>query len=386
MPIVNTKRLSVLGCTGSVGRQTLDVALRFGIPVAALAAGHDSRAAEDAARVFHPEILAMVDEKAAGELKISLADTDVKILSGAEGVAEAAAWDGADTVVNAVSGIAGLAPTMAAISAGKKLCLANKESLVAAGDTVMKAVRDNNVRMIPVDSEHSAVFQCLAGGGVPERIILTCSGGPFFGRKAEQLENVSASDALAHPTWNMGARITVDSATLMNKGFEVIEASHLFGVPADRIDVTVHRESTVHSMVQFGDGAIIAQLSPPDMRLCVMYALSYPDRFDCGDYMKRLDFSSPFSLSFAPPDVSVFTLLPLAYECLRRGGVSGAALNGADEQAVGLFLSGKIGLTGIMRSVEYAAMKAPVVHSPTLEDIYAADAESRRRVLEYFKL
>lgn len=377
-------RISVLGCTGSVGRQALDVARHFGIPVAALAAGRNVRAAEETARIFHPDIIAMADENAARDLKTALADTDISVLSGTAGVEYAAAYEKSDIVVNAVSGVAGLAPTLSALRNGKKLALANKESLVAAGDIVMKTAKDSGAAIIPVDSEHSAIFQCLHSEKRPERLIITCSGGPFYGMSADELSSVTAADALAHPTWNMGPRITVDSATLMNKGFEVIEAARLFGFTAESIDVTVHRESVVHSMVQFADGSVKALMSPPDMRLCVMYALSYPDRFEAGDFMKRLDFGSSFSLSFSPPDTSVFPLLPLAYECLRMGGVYGAALNGADERAVGLFLEGMISFTDIFRSVEKAALTAPEIKAPSLSDIYEADKEARRRVDEFF--
>ena len=380
------KRVSVLGCTGSVGRQALDVARHFGIPVAALAAGHDFRAAEETARAFHPDVIAMADERSASELRYALTDTGIKVLSGREGVECAASYEKADTVINAVSGIAGLSPTLAALKSGKKLALANKESLVAAGDIVMKTSEDNKAPIIPVDSEHSAIFQCLVAEKSPERLILTCSGGPFYGMTSGSLRSVTLSDALAHPTWKMGEKITVDSASLMNKGFEVIEASHLFGIPGDRIDVTVHRESIVHSMVQFADGSVKAQMSLPDMRLCAMYAMSYPDRFEAGDFMKRLDFGTSFSLSFSPPDTSAFPLLPLAYECLKRGGVSGAALNGADERACELFLKGRISFTDIFRSVEKAALSCPDIKDPSLEDIYSADTEARRRVDECFSL
>lgn len=386
----NNKTITLLGSTGSVGRQTLEVAAFHGFRVDSLAAGSDVGSIEGQIRLFKPSVCAMYDEKAASELKIKVADTGVKILSGAEGVCEAAAWPKSDIVVNAISGIAGLRPTLSAIKAKKTLALANKESLVTAGTLVIDAAERNGVKILPVDSEHSAIFQCMAGKGhgKPRRILLTCSGGPFFGWDAARQRTITKEMALAHPTWSMGPKITIDSSTLMNKGFEVIEAAFLFGISQkdvrNSVEVLVHRESIVHSMVEFRDMTVMAQLSRPDMRLCVMYALSYPDRFAGDELLKPLDFASGLNLTFKKPDTEAFGLLEEAYRAYERGGIAGAALNGANERAVELFLDSKIPFRAITDSVTEVANGFPKVKNPALSDIEEADREARIRIDRYF--
>jgi len=374
-----TKALAVLGSTGSVGLQALDVCRRLSIPVTALAAGRDVKTLEAQARAFQPRLVAMADEAAAKDLKTRLADLNITVIGGKEAPAEAAAMTEADTVLNAVSGIAGLRPTLAALRSGKRLALANKESLVAFGETVMAEAKAKQLPILPVDSEHSAIFQCLSGQPV-RKLWLTASGGPFFGKSREELAAITPADALAHPTWQMGSRITIDSATMMNKGFEVIEAVHLFGVKPEQIEVVVHRESIIHSMVEYIDNAVIAQMSRPDMRLCVQYALTYPARTEA--VIPPLSFSSLGGLTFFAPDTENFPLLPLAYEAIRRGGIVPAAMNGADEQAVALFLSGKLSFTAIADIVTEVTLSMPMVTAPTLEEVEAADREARRLVLE----
>ena len=312
------KDIVVLGSTGSIGKQTLDVAAFQGYRVRAISACRSVRLAEEQIRRFHPVYCAMADEQAAKDLQTRVLDTDTKILSGNEGVCALPGLVECDAVVNAVVGRAGLLPTMATLEAGRRLALANKESLVCAGALVKRKALEKSCPVLPVDSEHSAVFQCLQCGKKEEvsRILLTASGGPFFGRTKEELSGVSAKDALAHPTWSMGAKITVDSATLMNKGFEVMEASYLFDVPADRIEVLVHRESVVHSMVEYCDSTVIAQLSLPDMRDCIQYALTYPHRVK--GPMSRLDLTKIGKLTFCPPDTRTFPLLSLALWAMKE--------------------------------------------------------------------
>ncbi|HHX54270.1 MAG TPA: 1-deoxy-D-xylulose-5-phosphate reductoisomerase [Clostridiales bacterium] len=375
---------AVIGSTGSVGCQTLEVLSHLGIRPAALAANSDAAGLERQCRLYRPDTAALFDKSAARDLKIRLADTGIKVLSGADGVNEIAA--SADTVFNSASGIAGLAPTMAAVKNGRLLALANKESLITAGNLVMKTAAETGSFIRPVDSEHNAIWQCLEAGNPPSRLILTCSGGPFFGYKKEQLENITAEDALRHPTWSMGTKISIDSATLMNKGFEVIEAAYLFSMPTDRIEVVVHRQSIVHSMVEFSDGSVKAQLSCPDMRLCIMYALSYPRRADGDGLIERLDFTKNMNLDFSPPDTSVFRLLPLAGEAMKRGGVIPAVLNGANERAVGLFLEGRISFRGITDSVEAVTSSFENYPADSLEAVYAADLEARKKIDEYFNI
>lgn len=374
------KGISVLGSTGSIGTQTLDVVRRDGkkFRIDALAAGRNVALAENQAREFMPRIVSLKDEKAAADLKVRLADTSVKVIGGDEGIFEAATAKKADIVVGAIVGIAGLAPVTAAIASGKDIALANKETLVTAGEIVMSAARDTGVKILPVDSEHSAVFQCLDGREKPEKIILTASGGPFFGKTREELSSVTPESALKHPTWSMGAKVTVDSATLANKGLEVIEASHLFGAGADMIEVTVHRQSIIHSMVEFKDGAILAQLGSADMRTPISVALNYPERSEISG--EKLDIFKIRSLTFERPDTETFKSLRLAYDALKRGGTLPAVLNGANEEAVGMFLAGKCGFLDIADMTEEAMKSHRIKNKPTLDDIYEADAEAREFV------
>lgn len=378
-----TGNIAVVGSTGSVGRQTLEVLSHLGLRPAALAANSDAAGLERQCRLYKPDTAALFDEAAARDLQVRLADTEIRVLAGADGVNETAA--SADTVVNSASGIAGLAPTMAAVKNGRLLALANKESLITAGELVMQTAAETGSEIRPVDSEHNAIWQCLEADNPPSKLILTCSGGPFFGYKKEQLENITSEDALRHPTWSMGAKISIDSATLMNKGFEVIEAAYLFSMPADKIEVVVHRQSIVHSMVEFSDGSVKAQLSCPDMRLCIMYALSYPRRADGEGLIERLDFTKNMNLDFSPPDTSVFRLLPLAGEAMKRGGVIPAVLNGANERAVELFLEGRISFCDITDSVEAVTSAFESYPADSLEAVYAADFEARKKIDEYFK-
>lgn len=373
------KTIAILGATGSVGTQAQQVARHRGYKVDFISAGNNFIAAEAAAREFIPSSVAMADERAASELRIRLADTPIRVLSGEEGICQGISESKCQTVVNSILGEAGLAPTLATIDAGKRLALANKESLVIAGEIVMSRAREAGVEIIPVDSEHSAIFQSLKSGKKSEirRIILTASGGPFFGKSREELERVTLADTLAHPTWKMGKKITVDSATLMNKGFEIIEAAHLFSVRGEQIDVVVHRESILHSAVEYIDNAIIGELSLPDMRMCVQYAVDYPDR--CESPKDTLDFAALGSLSFARPDTEAFPLLALAGRALSDGGAMAAVLNAADEVAVAAFLEGRISFADISRTVisVYDAMPyARQLH--TLSQIISADREARR--------
>lgn len=369
----------MLGSTGSVGRQALDVCRHRNIKVTALSAGSNISLLEEQIREFSPGLCAVADERAAADLAVRVADTGTRIISGKNSAEVIASEADADTVLNSVSGIAGLRPTLAAIRAGKRLALANKESLVTYGKVVMAEAERRGVMILPVDSEHSAVFQCLSGQKI-KKIILTASGGPFFGKKREELARITPADALAHPTWSMGNRITVDSATLMNKGFEVIEAVMLFGVAPEQVDVAVHRESIIHSMVEYTDNAVIAQMGAPDMRLCVQYALTYPERYDSP--VAELDLVKLSRLTFAEPDWEAFPLLPLAYRAVKRGGVVPAVMNGADEAAVAMFLDGRISFTDISDIVSAVTENAPEVEFPTLEDIEAADREARRMAAE----
>lgn len=374
-----TEKTAVLGSTGSVGRQALDVCRHRNIKVTALSAGSNISLLEEQIREFSPGLCAVADERAAADLAVRVADTGTRIISGKNSAEVIASEADADTVLNSVSGIAGLRPTLAAIRAGKRLALANKESLVTYGKVVMAEAERRGVMILPVDSEHSAVFQCLSGQKI-KKIILTASGGPFFGKKREELARITPADALAHPTWSMGNRITVDSATHMNKGFEVIEAVMLFGVAPEQVGVVVHRESIIHSMVEYTDNAVIAQMGAPDMRLCVQYALTYPERYDSP--VAELDLVKLSRLTFAEPDGEAFPLLPLAYRAVKRGGVVPAVMNGADEAAVAMFLDGRISFTDISDIVSAVTENAPEVECPTLEDIEAADREARRMAAE----
>lgn len=376
------KKLSLLGSTGSIGTQALQVVQNLREQgekweVAALAARSSVNRLEEQARKFHPEVVAVFDEGAALSLRQSLRDTDIQVLSGMEGLCEAAAWPGADLTLNAVVGMVGLQPTLAALQAGKALALANKETLVAGGAIVMEAARKRNLPILPVDSEHSAIFQCLQGcpeRGALKKLVLTASGGPFFGRSRQELAGVTREQALRHPNWDMGAKITIDSATMMNKGLEVMEASWLFDMPEHRIEVVVHRESVIHSMVEYQDNAAVAQLGVPDMAVPIQYALTYPRRMPSP--AGELDLCALGKLTFYPPDREAFPCLELCREALRRGGLVPAAANGANEQAVALFLEGKIGFLDIPRLVEAAmARQAPGI--VTLEAVLEADQEAR---------
>ena len=374
--------ISILGCTGSIGRQTVDVAEHMGMPVAALAASRSVKLLEEQARRLKPKLCAVYDESAARDFKIAVADTDIKVVSGIEGLIEAATLDAADCVVTAVSGAVGLRPTLAAIEKGRRIALANKETLVCAGELVMDAAGKYGAEIVPVDSEHSAVFQCLQGcrdRGEVRRILLTCSGGPFYGRTFDELEHMTAADALRHPNWHMGPKITVDSATLMNKGLEIIEAMRLYRLPVEQVQVVIHRQSIVHSLVEFRDGALLAQLGTPDMKLPIRYALTYPYRAESPD--KPLDLLTCAALTFAEPDERAFPCLRLARYAAAVGGTACAILNGANEAAVGLFLRGEIGFNDISRRVERALERVPVQYQPSLADILEADKAARRAAL-----
>ncbi len=373
------KEIIVLGSTGSIGVQTLDVARKNGYRVTALTAGKNDKLIEAQAREFNPICVALADTEAAKRLNIALADTDIKVLSGSDGVCEAARTRG-DTVVSAIVGIAGLRPTIAAINESKTIALANKETMVTAGSLVNRLAAQKGVKILPVDSEHSAIFQSLQGApeGSLKKIILTASGGPFFGKTASELENVTVKEALNHPNWSMGAKITIDSATLMNKGLEVIEAVHLFGVSADKIEVTVHRQSIVHSAVELCDGAVIAQLGTPDMKVPIQYALTYPERGVC---FESLDLMRVGTLTFERPDTETFRCLSLCVEAINKGGLYPAAINGANEESVRLFLEGKIKFLDIARLNEKAMRCCKNVEDYSIEDIFAVDKAAREVVL-----
>ncbi len=370
----------VLGSTGSVGEQALDVAAKCGMTVYGLSANKNWKRVAEQARAFRVSAAAMTDESAARELRAALADTAVKVFSGEEGLLQMIRESRAEFAVNSILGEAGLMPTLTVIEAGMNLALANKESLVVAGEIVMKRARERGVRITPVDSEHCAIYQALRAGdqGEIKKLILTASGGPFFGKTRAQMQGLTVDDALAHPTWSMGAKITVDSATMMNKGFEVIEAAHLFGVAADRIDVVVHRESIIHSMVEYIDNSVMAQMSVPDMRLCVQYALTAPVRTPA--VIPPLDLVSIGKLSFFAPDEEAFPLLRAAREALAAGGAAPAALNAANEVAVGAFLQRRISLLQIFDTVLGVMgdmSRARSAH--TLSEILDVDREARER-------
>ena len=376
------RRISLLGSTGSIGTQSLDVISACGMTVAALTANRDAARMEEQARRFKPELAVMMDQAAAAELRVRLADTDTRVASGPEGLEEAAALPSADTVITAVVGMVGLKPTLAAIAQGKRIALANKETLVCGGELVMSEAERCGAEIVPVDSEHSALFQSLQGcrdRGEVRRLILTASGGPFFGYTREQLEHVTLDQALRHPNWSMGAKITVDSATLMNKGLEFIEAMRLYHMPPEKISVVVHRESIVHSLVEYCDNAMIAQLGSADMRLPIQYALTWPARTQA--VAKPLDLLACPPLHFAPPDMEAFPCLGLAIGAARTGGTATAVLNGANEAAVGLFLERKIGFMDIPRLVERALSQVAPVYGGGLAEILSADRAARDAVL-----
>jgi 1-deoxy-D-xylulose-5-phosphate reductoisomerase len=371
------KSISLLGSTGSIGRQTLEVAGALNIPVCALTANTSTGLLEEQARKFHPDFVAVFDERAARDMRTRLRDTRVRVVSGMDGLIEAATAEQAETVVTAVVGTVGLKPTLAAAKSGKQIALANKETLVCAGSLVMNTAREYKAEILPVDSEHSAIFQCLNGhiGKTYKRILLTASGGPFLGMKSEDLKHVSLSAALSNPNWNMGRKITVDSATLMNKGLEFIEAMHLYSARPEQIKVLVHPQSIIHSAVEFEDNTVIAQLSVPDMRLPIQYALTYPER--CPSLTGELDLAKLHILSFEEPNTSVFRCLDLAMKTAAVPGTACAVMNAANEAAVSLFLEEKISFTDIYEFVSAALENIQNIADPSLEDILAADNEAR---------
>ena len=376
------KCVSILGSTGSIGRQSLDVISHLeGIRVAALTAGSGVERMAEQCRRFHPSLAVMATREAAQALARELNDPSVSIAWGEEGLIQAATLEEVDCVITAVVGMVGLKPTLAAIRAKKRIGLANKETLVCAGELVMAQAEQYGAEIIPVDSEHSAIFQCLMGCGdrrEVKRILLTCSGGPFFGMEEEQLKQVTKADALRHPNWKMGPKITVDCATLMNKGLEVIEAMRLYRLPLEQVEVLIHRQSIVHSLVEFTDGAVMAQLGTPDMRLPIQLALTYPQRTVCP--VEPLDLTKCSALTFCHPDMEKFPCLALARECAKRGGTACPAMNGANEEAVALFLADKIGFYDIYRLVRQAVEQVPFIQDPTLEQILEADRLARQAV------
>lgn len=382
MKDLKTASVAVLGSSGSVGTQALDVCEKLGLRVDALTGGRNDQLLEEQIRRFRPRFCAMADANAARALRTRVRDTDTKIFEGEEGILALIGETDAKTAVNSILGLAGLAPTLAAARRGMRIATANKESIVAAGDLVNAAIRENGAELIPVDSEHSAIFQCLHCGthGEVKRILLTASGGPFFGYTKEQLERVTRADALRHPTWKMGAKITVDSATLMNKGLEVIEAVRLFGVAPAQITVVVHRESIIHSAVEYIDNAVIAELSHPDMRECVQYALTYPHRVPA--VIEPLDLFKVGTLTFKRPDTEAFPLLALAFRAIETGGLMPAVLSAANEAAVSLFLADKIRFAEIAAVVERAMDGFNNKSDFTVEDVFSADREARKRVLD----
>jgi len=376
-----TKNISILGSTGSIGTQALRVCELLGIKVSALTANSNTELIEQQIRKFKPKLAVMGSEEKAKELRLKIADTDTKVLAGMDGLCEAAVIDTADTVLTSVVGMIGLKPTLAAVSAKKNIALANKETLVAGGSLVMSSAKENGVNIYPVDSEHSAVFQCLQGchdKKMLKSIILTASGGPFFGKTYDELKSVTVDQALKHPNWSMGAKITIDSASMMNKGLEVIEARWLFDVPVDRINVVVHRESIVHSMIEYTDNSVIAQMGVPDMKIPIQYALTYPDRTECE--VERLDLAKITSLTFYKPDYDTFKCLRACKKSMELGGTAPALANGANEAAVRLFLERKISFTDIGDLVWDSMSAVKVKEINTLQDVLEADRAAREFV------
>ena len=379
-----TKTITILGSTGSIGRQTLSVADELGLRVAALTAERNVELLEAQCRQYRPELAVLTDEAAAEELKVRLADMNIRVLAGAEALCEAAALPEADTVVVAVCGFAALRPTLTAIHEKKRIALANKETMVCAGQIMQAAARESGAEIIPVDSEHSAIFQCLMGcrdRAEVKRLILTCSGGPFFGKGRAELACMTKSDALRHPNWKMGAKITVDCATLMNKGLEIIEAMRLYDLPLSKVEAVIHRQSVVHSLVEFVDGAVMAQLGVPDMRIPIGLAMTYPNR--AHNPAPALDLLSCGPLTFDAIDETAFPCFALAKQAAKTGGTACTAMNAANEEAVGLFLQDKIGFYDIADAVE-AALRLPVVQEPSLADIFEADRLARIHTRERF--
>ena len=377
------KCVSILGSTGSIGRQSLDIIDNLGIPVAALSAGTNVDRMAQQCEKYLPKLAVMATQEAADQLSARISHLGISVSYGKQGLLQAASMVEADCVITAVVGMVGLEPTLAAIRAGKRIGLANKETLVCAGQLVMAEAKKYGAQIIPVDSEHSAIFQCL----MPEfpmrqikRIILTCSGGPFYNMDKAALSSVTKADALRHPNWKMGEKITIDCATLMNKGLEVIEAMRLYDLPLEQVDVLIHRQSIVHSMVEFTDGAVMAQMGVPDMRLPIQLAMTYPERLPCP--VDALDLTSCSGLTFAKPDLDAFPCLKLAMECAKRGGTACPAMNGANEEAVAMFLADKIGFYDIYERVSKAVEAVPFIAEPTLQQILEADSLARKAVRE----
>ncbi len=381
-----TKNISLLGSTGSIGTQSLDVCRMHGYGVKCLTASSRVDIIENQVREFNPELVCMMQKGAAKELKTRIADTNTRVVCGMEGLIECATYEGADTVLNSVVGMVGLEPTLAAIKAKKTIALANKETLVAGGHLVTRLAEENGVAILPVDSEHSAIFQALQGSpskSAVKKIILTASGGPFFGKKLSELENVTAADALKHPNWDMGAKITIDSATMMNKGLEFIEAKWLFDMPNEDIEIVVHRESVIHSAIVYQDNSMIAQLGVPDMRIPIQYALTYPERKPSP--VKELSLADYGKLTFFEPDYETFKCINVCKDAIDLGGLHPAAANGANEESVKLFLNGKIKFTDIAYLNNEAMKNAPEKQDFTLEDVLSADRAARDFVLETVK-
>ena len=382
---MNEKSIAILGSTGSVGKQSVEVARSLGLKVDLLTASSSVEEIEAQARLLNPSVCVLTNEASANALKEKLADTSIKVYGGESSALDSVMESQASVAVNAVSGFSGLAPAIACANSGKRIAMSNKEAIVIAYKFLKEAIDKNNAELVPVDSEHSAIFQCLQGnkGNKIKRILLTSSGGPFRGKELSELQGITASDALAHPTWKMGAKITVDSASLMNKGFEVIEAVRLFGVSPEQISVVVHPQSIMHSAVEYDDNSVIAQMGAPDMRTCIQYAITYPNR--CSSLAKPLDLASIGSLTFEQPDTKTFKLLSLAYYAIEEDGVIPAVLNAADEVAVKMFLEDKIGFTKMFDVVENIVRGYENIKNPTLDDIINADRETRIKTLEYIK-
>ena len=382
------KCVSILGSTGSIGRQSLDIISRLpGVRVAALTAGTSVERMAQQCRDFRPELAVMATQEAANALSEAISDLPIRVSWGEEGLIEAATMAEADCVITAVVGMVGLKPTLAALRMGKRIGLANKETMVCAGELVMAEAEKHHAEIIPVDSEHSAIFQCLMGTNdrrEVKKLILTCSGGPFFGMSREQLEKVTKADALKHPNWKMGAKITIDCATLMNKGLEVIEAMRLYRMPLEKMQVVIHRQSIIHSMVEFVDGAVMAQMGVPDMRLPIQLALTYPERTECP--VDPLDLLSCGSLTFSAPDLENFPCLALAFRCAKQGGTACPVMNGANEEAVAMYLRDEIGFYDIYRLVSQAVDTVPFIANPTLEEILESDRLAREAVRRMAKV
>lgn len=380
-----SKKIAILGSTGSVGTQSIEVAQNIGASVELLVANSNICALERQARALNPRVCVIMDETKASDLKSHLADTDIKVYSGERSMLGAIENSDAEVAVNAISGFAGLLPAIACAKSGKRIAMSNKEAIVIAYDFLKKELDKNSAELIPVDSEHSAIFQCLQGKGENKikKIILTSSGGPFRGKKRSELQQITAKEALSHPTWKMGPKITVDSASLMNKGFEVIEAVRLFGVSPEQVQVVVHPQSIMHSAVEYTDNSVIAQMGAPDMRTCIQYAITYPHRVE--PLAKSLDFASIASLTFENPDMETFSLLPLAFYAVEQDGILPAALNASDEVAVDAFLRDQIGFVDVFDIVSRVVVDFKNIKNPTLEDIISADKEARRKTNEIIK-